>query len=91
MLKKINFLLIILFYFSSLTNHSLAFHKKYKKNDIFYENIDVEKDKIKSSYCAEGVSKKKDDSGERLINDKQQPAWRLTGYHQKNQLKLKKN
>ena len=59
MLKKINFLLIILFLFSSLTNHSLAFHKKYKKNDIFYENIDVEKDKIKSSYCAEGVSKKK--------------------------------
>ena len=89
MLKKINFLLIILFLFSSLTNHSLAFHKKYKKSKIIYENIDVEKDKIKSSYCAEGVSKKKDDSGERLINDKQQPAWRLTGYHQKKSTKVK--
>ena len=68
MLKKINFLLIILFLFSSFTNNSLAFHKKYKKNKIIYENIDLEKDKIKSSYCAEGVSKKKDDTGEQLIN-----------------------
>ena len=33
--------------------------------------IQMEK-KIKSSYCAEGVSKKKDDTGEQLINDKEQ-------------------